>query len=292
MPDERTATVETLMSKRERLNQQAYRQREVRDRLNDETRGHAGRRDELNGQVRAIVERANQHKARRDELNQKVREAKAKRDELNKDAHAKAEALHALRKDRGAPDSASVPKLRAEIRHLEYQQQTTVMTPKKEKDLIDLIAAKLRELKERETLFEENEQSKAAFEAMKAAKAAAEEQHTAVTALANEAQSEHDAMAKLFGEADALRKLADAAQGDFVRSKVEADRVHREYVEMVASIRDLDKVLHALRGPGGERQPLVTAEARAEAEDIFDKFRKGEKLSTEDLMALQKGGRV
>lgn len=290
MADDRNAVAATLAEKREKLNEQAHRQREVRDRLNDETRRHSGRRDELNAQVRAIVERANAHKARRDELNQKVREAKAKRDELNKDSHAKAEALHALRKDRGGGE-VPVAKLRAEIRHLEYQQQTTVMTPKKEKDLIDLIAAKERELKEREAGFEENAQAKAAYEAMKAAKAAAEEQHALVTALANEAQSEHDAMVKLFHEADGLRKLADAAQADFVRNKVEADRVHREYVEMVGSIRDLDKVLHALRGTTPER-PAATAEARAEAEDIFDKFRKGEKLSTEDLMALQKGGRI
>jgi len=39
--------------------------------------------------------------------------------------------------------------------------------------------------------------------------------------------------------------------------------------------------------------PLApTAAERAEAEDIFEKFRKGEKLSTEDLIALQKGGRL
>jgi uncharacterized coiled-coil DUF342 family protein len=41
---------------------------------------------------------------------------------------------------------------------------------------------------------------------------------------------------------------------------------------------------------------LVTSEAQAaaqaDADEIFDKFRKGEKLSTEDLMALQKAGRL
>jgi len=300
---ERNELVHSFQAKRERLNQQAHRLREQRDKLNDETKRHSARRDELNAQVRGLVERANAHKAKRDANNQKVREAKAARDELNKVAHAKVEALQALRRDRGqgGPEGATpIPKLRAEIKHLEYQQQTTVLSPKKEKELIELIASKLKELKEREASYQESSETKAAYEEMKAAKAAAEQAHAQVTALANEAQGEHDAMVKLFAEADALRKQADAAQQDFVRSKVEADRVHREYIETVQSARDLDRVVHALRGTtmqergeARERHDAApTAAERAEAEDIFEKFRKGEKLSTEDLIALQKGGRL
>ncbi|HEX2021709.1 MAG TPA: coiled-coil protein [Candidatus Thermoplasmatota archaeon] len=295
MAEDRGASIASLEEKRHRLNEQAHRLRDVRDRLNGETRGHAQRRDGFNAEVRGLVERANGHKAKRDELNGRVREAKGLRDQLNADAHQKAEALHALRQARGIPRDTgpSVAKLRAEIRHLEFQQQTTVLTPKKEKELIDLIAAKRKELSARESHEETSADLKQAFEAMREAKAKAEAQHAAVTALANEAQQEHDAMVKLFAEADGLRKQADAAQADFVKSKVEADKVHREYIDAVSSIRDLERVLHALRGTGQPGQPqTASAEDRAEADDIFDKFRKGGKLSTEDLMALQKGGRL
>lgn len=302
---ERNELVQGLQAKRERLNQQAHRLREQRDRLNDETKRHAGLRDELNAQVRGLVERANAHKATRDANNQKVREAKVRRDELNRIAHAKVEALQALRRERAGPQGGDaaipMPKLRAEIKQLEYQQQTTVLTPKKEKALIDLIGAKLKELKAREASYQESAETKTAYEEMKAAKANAEEAHAQVTLLANVAQSEHDAMVKLFAEADGLRKQADAEQAEFVRHKVEADRVHREYIEVVTSARDLDRVVQAIRGgpaptergeqrERGDQGP--TAAERAEAEDIFEKFRKGEKLSTEDLIALQKGGRL
>lgn len=299
--DDRAALLQEFQRKREQLNQQAHRHRDLRDRMNDQTKAHAARRDEFNGQVRALVERANQHKAKRDELNGKVKAGKARRDELNKEAHAKSEALNALRRERGVASVGSgVPlgKLRAEIKHLEYQQQTTVLTPKKERELIELIAAKQKELKEREAAYQENEDVKLAYEAMKAAKAAAEEQHQAVTLLANQAQQEHDQMVQLFNQADGLRKQADAAQADFVRSKVEADKVHREYIDAVGAIRDLERVTGALRatGPRAEREASTpggaSAQAQAEAEEIFDKFRKGEKLSTEDLMALQKAGRL
>lgn len=297
---ERSALVDGFHEKRERLNHDAHRLRDQRDRLNDETKRHAGLRDELNAQVRGLVERANAHKAKRDGNNQKVREAKARRDELNKAAHAKAEALAALRKERGggATDGASIARLKQEVKHLEYQQQTTVLTPQKEKALIELIGAKLKELKAREASMTESVDLKAAYEEMRAAKAAAEEAHAQVTLLANEAQTEHDAMVKLFAEADGLRKQADAEQAEFVKNKVEADKVHREYIDRITSLRDLDRVTNALRGreprePGRrDERGAPTAAERAEADDIFEKFRKGEKLSTEDLIALQKGGRL
>jgi uncharacterized coiled-coil DUF342 family protein len=289
--DERERLIGSLAPKRERLNEQARRQREVRDRLNDGTKAHAHRRDEFNAQVRGLVEQANAHRSRRDALNQQVREAKVKRDELNHDAHAKAEALHASRRGRGPGEGVSLARLRTEIRQLEYQQQTTVLTPKKEKALVDLIAAKLKEIKAREGQDVADAATPEIAEAAHAAKLAAEEQHALVTRLATEAQEAHESMAKLFGEADAIRRQADAEQAEFVKSKVEADKVHRHYIGMVGSVRDLERVLNALRGeePG---QPSVSQTARAEADEIFDKFRKGEKLSTEDLMALQKAGRL
>ncbi|HUR69082.1 MAG TPA: hypothetical protein VM370_07530 [Candidatus Thermoplasmatota archaeon] len=299
---DRNALIDSLLGKRERLNAGAHRLRDQRDRLNDETKRHAGLRDELNAQVRGIAERANAHRAKRDATNHKVREAKAKRDEFNKAAHAKVDALQALRAARGhtGHEGSSPAKLKAEIRQLEYQQQTTVLTPQKEKALIDLIGAKIKELKEREASFGESAEIKTAYEEMKAAKGAAEEAHAVVTALANEAQAEHDAMVKLFGEADGLRKQADAEQAEFVKHKVEADKVHREYIETVTSIRELDRVVQGIRGVspqpqregGRDERGAPTAAQRAEADDIFEKFRKGEKLSTEDLIALQKGGRL
>jgi uncharacterized coiled-coil DUF342 family protein len=290
--DDRDRLVDAFSQKRERLNEQARRQRETRDRLNDGTKAHAQRRDELNAQVRGLVEQANGHRARRDALNQQVREAKVKRDELNHEAHAKAEALHALRRGRGHEGAGvSAAKLKAEIRQLEYQQQTTVLSPQKEKALIELIGAKLKELKAREGEDHVDAEMQGVSDAARVAKEAAEAQHAHVTHLANEAQAAHEAMAGLFAQADAIRKEADAAQAEFVKSKVEADKVHRHYIGMVGSVRDLERVLGALR-LDAQGQPTVSQSARAEADEIFDKFRKGEKLSTEDLMALQKAGRL
>ncbi|HWG89720.1 MAG TPA: phosphoserine phosphatase [Candidatus Thermoplasmatota archaeon] len=294
-----TAIPEDVEKRKEALNAKAHRLRADRDRQNDETKRHAARRDELNGKVRGLIDQANKHKAERDRLNQAVRDAKVKRDELNKAANEKAEALNALKKERGGAATAAGPtpqKLRQELKRLEFEQQTKALEPKKEKALIERIAALNREIAERERAEGGDAALAAAVEAMREAKAAAEAQHKHVTELAVAAQGEHDAMVRLFAEADGYRKEADAAQAEFIKSKGEADRIHQEYIAAVTEIRSLDRSESAERprrdrAPAAAAEPaVVPSEVKAEAEVIFGKFKKGEKLSTEDLMTLQKAG--
>jgi uncharacterized coiled-coil DUF342 family protein len=181
--------------------------------------------------------------------------------------------------------------LKQDLRKLEYEQQTKVLTPKKEKELIDRLTDLSKQIRAKEKEFESDAGVRDAYLAMKEAKEKAEASHKAVTELANAAQEQHDAMVKLFEEADGVRKEADGAQEQFVKAKVEADKVHQEYIAMVNQIRDYEKQIiglrNKMRAASGQGE---IAEGKAEAEDIFAKFKKGEKLSTEDLMALQKAG--
>ncbi|MCA1814091.1 MAG: hypothetical protein LC624_09090 [Halobacteriales archaeon] len=291
-PGSEQQLIEELLDKKEKLNQQANRQRDLRDRLNDETRKHAQHRDELNGKVREFIEKANGHRAKRDEQNKKVQEAKKLRDELNKAANEKADAMNALKRTRSRPgDDLNLQRLKQEVRKLEYDQQTKVLTPKKEKELIDRMTDLSKQIRAKEKEFESDVGVRDAYLGMKDAKEKAEASHKAVTELANAAQEQHDTMVKLFEEADAIRKEADGAQEQFVKAKLEADKVHQEYIAMVNSIRDYEKQIIGLRNKmRADRGQAEIPEGKAEAEDIFAKFKKGEKLSTEDLMALQKAG--
>ncbi|HVL88345.1 MAG TPA: phosphoserine phosphatase, partial [Candidatus Thermoplasmatota archaeon] len=291
-PQESARRIEMIHDRKEKLNDDANRHRDLRDRLNDETKKHAQRRDELNGQVRGLIDRANQHRQRRDELNVQVREAKVKRDELNKVANEKAEALNALKRDR-LPRGDGVPlsKLKAQLKKLEYDHMTKALTPAKEKALMEEMSALQKQINEKEKSYEKDNTVKAAYEEMKTAKEAAEKQHRHVTELANAAQEQHDSMVKLFEEADGIRKLADAAQEQFVKAKTEADKIHNEYIAMVNQIRDYEKQIIGLRADAKKvRQERGEVEAKAAADTIMDKLKKGGKLSTEDLLILQKSG--
>ena len=49
-------------------------------------------------------------------------------------------------------------------------------------------------------------------------------------------------------------------------------------------------VTAALAATYGVTKPIIETNSKKAADDIFARFKNGEKLSTEDLMALQKSG--
>lgn len=262
-----------------------------RDELNNQARGLADQRDELNAQVRALVNQANEHKKRRDALNEQVQHAKKLRDEYNmqfEDAARKEEDIKARVLPRGGQ---SLGFLRRELRRLEFEQMTKVLTPSKEKALMEELGRMGREIREKEKEISSNPELKGAHEASVQAKERAEKQHEKVGELAKSAQAEHDQMVKLFGESDKIRKGADAFQEKVVVAKLEADKVHKTYVDLVDKIHLLeDELGKNRRGPGEGPSTSSRESHQKQADEIFEKFKKGEKLSTEDLMALQKAG--
>jgi uncharacterized coiled-coil DUF342 family protein len=60
---------------------------------------------------------------------------------------------------------------------------------------------------------------------------------------------------------------------------------------MVRQVHDFDKIIAGLRQKKARaRADEAETSAKKEAEDIYERFKAGEKLSTEDLMFLQKAG--
>lgn len=285
--------VEELIQKRERHNAEAERHKRSRDRLNDETRGWVARRDELNAQAREFLEIANNHRTRRDELNEEVKEAKAQRDIWNKKVNELAEKLARKKREKMPRGGPSIGQLKKRLKALEFQQMTSVLKSDKEKALIESIAELQAEVKEKETQLEKDEEVKNLMHDASEAREKAEHNHSMVGKLAEEAQREHDAMVEIYEKSDAIRKEADKAQENFIKCKLQADEEHQKHIETIKQVHDFDKMLSGLR------QRKVTASAqtekktvREEAEDIYERFKRGEKLSTEDLMALQKSGYI
>ncbi len=280
-----TAMSEGTLSKDE-LQRKANSLRAERDRLNDEARKHADERDMYNAEVRGMVNEANEHKKRRDELNEGVQRQKEIRDEANAvadEAHKAAEALRAERGPDGAGPEVNVARLKKEARQLEYKQMTEVLTPPKERELIERLQEIGKLLKQKDRALKADPELKAAIEKAEQLREKAEKEHARVSEIAEKAQGEHDAMIQLYKKSDKVRKLADRMQEKFVISKMEADKVHKAYIEIVNQIHEIED-----QSRGGTRIDAQAAEAAAD--EVYEKFKSGEKLSTEDLLTLQKAG--
>jgi len=273
-----------LTQAREHWQNQSDQARSRRDARNAQTRILIDKRDALNQQVHDLAEQAKQARSERDDLNTRVRAAKQARDARN----AETRALQA--KTGQAPNATrEASRLQARLAQLERQQETTVMPAHKEKALIDMIVATRRRLDEMTaksaapTALDE-ESAKA-----HAARAAAEQAHAEVKELAERAQQAHQRMVALYKQAEPLRAAADAEQAAFVANKKHADAEHAAFLAAHNNARDIGYLASLITPATRPQIDLVDSQA---ADLVFERFRRGEAISGDDLRALQKAGRL
>ena len=260
-----------------------------RDRLNGVTKSLAMERDSFNAQVRELVQTANDNRNNRNKLNSEVKEAKVLRDDLNKKAAEFNEVVTKLKRERqGETGGPNLNRLRNERKALEFKAMTQVLSVDKEKELMASIQRINQQIEEQEKKMEENREIRTALKDSREAKEAAEHQHRLVSDLARQAQTSHDTMIELYEKADDIRKKADDCQGRFIENKQTADAEHKAHIDLIRKVHDYDKFISGLR----RRDRRVRKDRQEKAqkklgEDMMDRFKKGEKLSTEDLLSLQ-----
>jgi len=287
-----TATLDVLPDlerKRDRLNAMAEDHKNKRDRLNGVTKSLAMERDSYNAAVRELVQNANDNRNNRNRLNTEVKESKVLRDELNKKASELNEIVTSLKRERqGETGGPNLARMRNERKALEFKAMTQVLSADKEKELMVTIQRLNQQIDEQEKKMEENREIRTALKDSREAKEAAEQQHRHVSDLARQAQISHDTMIELYEKADDLRKKADDCQRRFIENKVMADTEHKAHIDLIRKVHDYDKFISGLRRR--DRRVRKDRQEKAQkkvAEDMMDRFKKGEKLSTEDLLSLQ-----
>jgi uncharacterized coiled-coil DUF342 family protein len=279
-----------LEDRRDNANIEADRHRHQRDELNAKTKGWIEKRDGLNAQVRQHIEEAAEHRTQRDSLNEAVQEAKTERETWNRKVSELLDELNRLRRRKTPKEGVPLDKLKRDLHGLEFRQQTSVLAVDKERDLIEQIARLLAEIKGREKVLEEDEEVQALQATVNETKETAERHHQEVTRLADEAQVHHDAMVGLYEQADAARREADKAQEQFIKTKIMADKEHLRHIDFIHEVHDYDKIIHGMRAKARRSKVGKEVSTKEEAQLIYERFKNGEKLSTEDLMVLQKSG--
>src|SRR6266850_2577291 len=124
--------LQELERTRDQLNMEAENHKITRDKLNMRTKQLAEKRDTLNGEVAQKVTEAAEHREKRNKLNEEVKTAKVRRDELNAKANELGEIASKLKRERHKDVAVPVPRLREDMRALEFKMQTQVLTPAKE----------------------------------------------------------------------------------------------------------------------------------------------------------------
>ena len=100
-------------------------------------------------------------------------------------------------------------------------------------------------------------------------------------------------MLNYFRKTDEIRAAADEAHKNFIEARKSASAKHEEFKSVLSEIHVINKRLgtsRPKRRKSNKNQPAPkrNLEEKEKAENIFDKFKHGKKLSTEELLLLQK----
>ena len=208
-----------LEDKRGKLGQESLAFKDRRSQLNAEASKWAAKRNELNRATEELIDKAQEFKKLRDESNKNVAQSKKKRDESNEKINQLYARIDDIRKKCNLTGESSIRDLRREMDHLEFRQQTEVLSPDKEKQLVDKIAALHAEFKGRKEQLEKNEELRKLLDEAQFLRDQASSFHDQVIKFAELAQECHDQMIGAFKEADQTRAEADAAQKEFVKAQ-------------------------------------------------------------------------
>ena len=286
-----TDATEELEQKRAESNARADEHRARRDHLNAEARTNADERARIVDELRERSSEAQDHRRHRDQLNDQVREEKALREEWNRKLQEVGDKLQELKRQK-APRPGAVPvwRLKKELKELEFRHMTTALTGDQEKRLIEEMKRLEAAIRDQDAELRQDPAVEQTMKEFAEARDEAEKHHAAVGQFAAEAQAEHEAMVKLYEVVDELRRRADEAQAKLIEVKTAADEAHHAHIAAIEEVRDIEKMLYAARGG---RAPPSWADAQPpKEEDFLARLKKGEKVSTEDLLELQKSGRA
>ena len=261
--DEKEELIAQIADERESFNREAKEQRKIRD--------------ELNVELKENLAKAIEFRDQRNEINKEVEENKKARNQVN-------EQIKNLEWSSGKRDKI---KLENEIKKIDKIIETTVLDIKKENQHVKSandLRKQLSDIKEDDKVKEEAQELKKQ----------SEEYHAKVVELSEKAQEAHEQMLDYFRKTDEIRTAADAAHKKFIQARKSASAKHEDFKMVLSEIHVINKALGSNRSRKRKSNKSESSHAKGsreekeKAEIIFDKFKNGKKLSTEELLLLQK----
>ena len=261
--DEKEAEISKVAEEREEFNRIAKEQRKIRD--------------ELNASLKENLNKAIEYRNERNEINKAVEAAKKARNDANNK-------IKNLEWSSGKRDKI---KIENEIKKIDKIIETRVLDIKKENQLVK----NANDLRKQLMAIHEDESVKNEAQELKKV---SEEEHEKVIELSEKAQAAHEEMLKYFRKTDDIRTAADEAHKKFIEARKNASAKHEEFKVILSDIHVINKKLGSNKPKRRKSDNKSSSganknrEEKERAEEIFEKFKQGGKVSTEEILLLQK----
>jgi phosphoserine phosphatase len=267
--------LDDAMDKKDEYEKKLSKISEERDALNQKAKKQRELRDELNQSLKENLNIAIDFRDKRNKINEEVEKNKKLRDKAN-------EELKKIEWSSGRRDRINIEN---EIKKIDKIIETRVLDIKKENQLVK----DANELRKKLMGMQEDEKAQAESQELRKT---SEEYHAKVVELSEQAQGFHESMLEYFRKTDDIRTKADEAHQKFLEHKNNASEKHEEFKSCLGEIHKVNKKLGGIKSRRRDMESRANrkknSEDRERAEELYRKFREGKKLSTDDILLLQK----
>ncbi len=232
---------------------------------------------ELIQKIKTKNKKANESKKLRDELNWEVKKLKEEREKMNE--HVKALVAKYKKLKESAP-KGDYKKIQKEIDALEWKLQTSVMEIKKEDALVDRIKKLNQELKGYKELIELSKE-------IDRHKSSSRKVHEEILKLSKESQQQHEKFLQAVAEIKEAEAKIDELNSKRKEIDPALDKLNEELNSCVLKIKELEKSIKRVEAET-ELKPKSDRELKEEAKSVYGRFKKGEKLTLEDIYLLRR----
>ncbi|MBU4300010.1 MAG: hypothetical protein ABIF85_04435 [Nanoarchaeota archaeon] len=254
------------------------------------------KRDDLNESVKKLISESKQSysgleklrndlrekKAQRDAENKIIQGYKAKRDAVNERLKKERDALNKIREELNQIKRASLenPKnIEKEIKRLEWDVQTKHLNAKAEDALWGKINALRRELKSMDTYTNKKDELKNSRKAVRIIEKEARDIHKLVMEHSEKSEIYHRELLAIFEDIKKMDDILPELTKSIMEAKSAADEAHNEYLDAKGISRKHRDTYDA----------ATRKELKEKSDELLAEFKKGKKLSLEDIMAIQAG---
>jgi len=229
---------------------------------------------------------AERYKKARDRLNAQVKEKKKDRTDINQEIK---EFFVEYNKIKENVPKNDFRKLEREIEQLEWTQQTTVLKAEKEDELVKRLDALTEQMKEFKEIAGISKK-------IDTAKTKSEKIHKKILELSEKSQEQHETFVAavnniraLEGKIDVLNKERNELVLKLNGLTETVNTFNAAIKERERKIKEKEKKIKKVKATVKVKElKVVEADTKKKAEAVYDMFKKGKKLSTDDLYLLQR----
>jgi len=252
------------------------------------------KKQDLTAKIRESIQKIKDSKNKRDALTLEVKGLKPKRDSVNKELSSKSSELEKLKKEMselakslGIRDSPS--RIKQQMERLEFKIETDTVSFEKEKELMKKIKELKKDYDKVSILEDSSKKIKEVFGISRGMKKEANDTHKMVQDKARQSQALHEEILKISLEIDKMKVDEEESFKKFSELKKKFNEANSQLKEKLKAMNGVKNALDKISSDKREkRRQEIDSILKSKEEIVNEKIRKGQKLTTEDLLVFQK----